>query len=178
MTDTPIILKDALYVPEKYLEGKEDLVDEEFHKRLYNDRACEQCELLEQRHTIECENCQNFIADLMLWKRCQIKGEHYIKLPSANREDTKKILGLPNIPLIDKRRSTPFTHKIKFTGKLYTGQIERGQKTVDQVTVAREFFKAGGNGIICCPPRSGKTTISAFIACKIGVKTLVLADQN
>jgi superfamily II DNA or RNA helicase len=172
------ILKDALYIPEKYLEDKEQLLEQEFHKRLYNDRACENCELLDQRHALECETCVNFTADLLLWKRCRIGNDYYIKLPPANRKETRALLDLPSIPLIDKRKDTPFTHNIKFTGDLYGGEIKRGQKTVDQKSVVKDFLKAGGNGIICCPPRSGKTVIASYITCQLGVKTLILADQN
>jgi superfamily II DNA or RNA helicase len=170
-------IKDALYLPASLVEDKIDLLDSNYRFKFYNESACAKCPYIEERHTAECEECPNFVSDMKLYGFKRINGKRMIKLPPCNMQKTKRVLNLPDVTLKDLRSNEEFEYPVKFTGKLYKGQKVKGSYTVNQKEIVKKFLKVK-TGMISSPPRSGKTQMAAYITCKLGVKTLILADQH
>jgi superfamily II DNA or RNA helicase len=170
-------ISDALYIPAKYVKGKKDLLKQHFEHKFYNEAGCTKCPFLEERHTAECEECPNYTANIKIHGKKTIGGSKFVKLPPCNLEKTKNILDLPDLKIKDKRSNEKFEYPIKFTGKLYKGEVAKGSITVNQKEIVKKFLKVR-NGMLLCPPRAGKTQMAVYISCQLGVKTLVLADQH
>lgn len=128
----------------------------------YNEKACSKCEFLPDRHTDECDDCPNFLANYELWKE---KGDK-IGVPRGDTEMAAEWLDGYKYKMRDKRIRIPFKHKIKMTVDLRD----------TQVPAVKAMLKKK-NGQMESPPRSGKTVMTIVTAIERGQRTLILASQ-
>jgi superfamily II DNA or RNA helicase len=108
-----------------------------------------------------CPYCN--VEVLHMFKRFK-DGDYY----GFGRGNIGKLKKLFDWSLVQDVRAKPkMKYPIEFTGKLWANQ----QKTADE-WLKKQY------GIIKSPPRSGKTVIFAYIACKLQYKTLVMVHQD
>lgn len=148
-------------------------LSKQFSFYFFEEKACEQCEFSCYRKKSggilpECETCAAFISGIKLTKRVKVGQSYYYTAPYGNKEALEKLLKKYRIkysikPLYEDHPIKPIT----CTAKLYDYQ----QKAVDAAIKEK-------HGVICAPPRSGKTVIATAIICKIQQKTLILASQR
>ena len=67
---------------------------------------------------------------------------------------------------------------MKWQGKLRQGEIVNGVPSPNQQEIADKWLNDKRYGFICAPPRTGKSVLSVYIACTLGLKTLIIAHQN
>ena len=179
----PIVNYDRLYVPVELV--KKSRVREHYELWRYHERTCRSCEFLDDRHGPECEECPAFLGVIRMWglakgpKRKRRKRVRYITVPNGDLKAVQKNLKIKLRPRdVEDRRAAPkFHHKIKFTGRLYEGEVVRGKPTANQKDIVRQWMKKR-YGIIEAPPRTGKTVIATAIMCELGVRVLVVLHQE
>lgn len=160
-----------IWVPEIAVNKK--LVAENYVHSYYDDKMCSKCEYLEDRHCSICDGCEAFKERVVLYSKKKIGKHSYIGLPIGDKRNVQKDAGVAPIHLKepkmirDKRPSPKMCKRIRFTGTLNDYQEEP----------VKQFIKAG-YGILKAPPRTGKTVMATYVICKMGLKTLVLTNQN
>lgn len=159
------ILKDRLYLPD--VPAVEERANRHFFIQLYKEAACKKCSFYRDRHSDQCEGCPNYEGDLRLWNRRLINGKKRIGVPIGDRVALKKLLGKTKLRIIDRRVKPKMEAPLEMTKPLYPYQRK----------IIAELMKRG-YGILKSPPRSGKTVMSVALACKLRVKTLILAAQG
>lgn len=145
-------------------------VEVNFRPRFYDEKACAKCPYLEDRHGYHCESCDSFLGRIKLYSTKTIGGRRYIGLPSGDLERLPRRSGFPKAQLsliVDQRNAPRSKAKIAFTGKLRSYQRKPTAK----------FIKALG-GMLCAPPRTGKTVMGVYVTIKFGLKTLILTNQD
>lgn len=172
-----IILDDRMYVDKNIIPLK--AIKSRYNVELYDEKTCVKCENLEFRSPKNelCKECPAFVAAYKLY---QDAGKYW-SLPQGDFIALKKVLEKKNIDfkLVDKRPDIPFKFPIKFTGKLFgDGHVdENGIPRVNQKKLVKKYLKVK-SGIIRAKPRSGKTVVSTYLCCKIGQKTVILANRK
>jgi hypothetical protein len=170
-----VLLGRKLYIPKKYIDR--EILQREYETRLYDEAKCAKCDFLIDRHSMECDTCEHFKGDIILWDKQRIDGKNFIGLPPVHLRKPAELFDLPPfLDIMDIRPNVPMEKEIKFTGKLYRGEVVNGHKTVNQRRAVRKWLKRR-SGIIEAPPRAGKTVMGAYITCKLQVKTLIVAHQ-
>lgn len=166
--------RECLFLPAKSLEPNlVKALDKQYSFYFFEEKACAQCEFAWMRKQNggilpECETCAAFISGMKLTKKVKI-GEHfYYTVPYGDKSGLEKLLKKFKIepqfkPLYEDHPIKP----IKCTAKLYDYQ----QQAIDAALKEK-------HGVICAPPRSGKTVIATALICKIQQKTLILASQR
>lgn len=140
-----------------------------FEIRMYNEKICDRCEYRPERHCEICEECPSeaYLGKYKLWQKKDTDKGIKLGLPLGRPSLIRKVIGSKlKMRIRDKRPATAMRHRIKFTGELRDNQK---QPVKDMIKARR--------GILQAPPRAGKTVMSIYIACKLGLKTLVLAKQ-
>lgn len=159
-------IRDKLYI-------REALVDERRLKRyyetiIYNESMCQKCEYYEDRPCSVCNGCDCLISKLRLWGTQRFDKKDYIYVPCGNLSRASRALNIDLSDVKDYRKKIPFSHDIKFTGKLFNGGIVDGVPRANQVEVTSKYLKYK-YGIIQSPPRTGK--------CVLG-DTLISTDKG
>ena len=137
---------------------------------LYEEKACDRCELLDQRHSEPCDNCDNYLGTRQLGK-VVVKGEtKYLSVPLGGIKKFSNLLTEHGL----KGRSVPkygepdsFKHSIQMTREPREWQLEA-------VEVALEKKR----GMIIAPPRAGKTIFGVLLTTRLNVKTIIIASQR
>ena len=164
---TLVVKKDALYIPIKALsrQQQERITEKLTFHFVSKEATCEKCDFVAERYSDICDRCANYTGCYELSKKVKVGENRYMKLPIGSGLKVLEQVGVRDIDLRDKAVHVP-VEKYKFTGTLKEGQLE--------------CIKAMGNGrrgVLKAPPRSGKTVMATVLACKLGVKTLILASQ-
>lgn len=94
------------------------------------------------------------------------------------KKNGKTVYRKAKLRVVDLRDSLPFENPIKFNGSLRDGTKVDGFNTVDQRGAVEAWWKNGKSGILCAPPRSGKTVMSTFAYCKLGVRTVIITHSR
>lgn len=166
-----IIQREALFIKKEDLKERTlKVFEKDFTLRFYEERVCEQCEFLEERHSDLCNNCAAFKGEEYLLRHKVIKGTKYLGLPIGAKKKVEKRLAKYNHTYKPKYKRVKSGTKIKpfkFTGKLRK----------EQVPAAKDAIK-GKRGVLKAPPRSGKTVLGVYISSKVRKKTLILASQK
>lgn len=160
-----IVITDRVYIPVEHVD--EYALKEKFLKSIYNEDKCNPCPYRPDRHSEVCDTCPGFLGNFKLYNEKEVNGVEYYGLSVGNRKEIKEVV--PNIKRLkikDKRTSPKFKYDVEFTGTLMEYQVEPCNDLV-----------AKGYGILYAPPRSGKTVMGTYAMCKLGVKTLILANQ-
>ena len=173
-----VIANDKLFVPK---EDIPDLTDFKYRyqRHLYNEKGCARCPYLEDRHDPDnCDPCSNHVSYLKLWSKKTIEGKTYFGVPTGWPERLQRILGKKIKIVKDLRPEIPFKHPIRFTARLYNGELdEDGNARPNQVEVYETFMERK-SGIIKVPPRGGKTVLACKIICDMGLRTLIVVNQH
>lgn len=171
-----ILISSRIFVPESLVDI--DDLNKHYVLQNYQQATCNRCEIFKagDRHSEQCNVCPAYKGEISLWRTKRYKNTNYIALPPGNPRQIKKLLNLDLSKALDKRPEIPFAQSIKFIGKLYRGGMVNGRITVDQLSIANDWLRRKG-GIIKCPPRTGKSIIATYIACQLGVKTIIIANK-
>ncbi len=159
-------IKDRLYIPIKALNL--DKVREKYLVKQYQEDRCAKCPYLQDRHSDTCDECPAYLGEFQLFNEKQHHGKAYVGISIGQQAKIKKVLKVDKDELSwkDSRTKTKFRHKIKFTGTLYSHQEPAVAKMVNK-----------GYGVLQAPPRSGKTVMFTDVMCRLGMKTLIIANQ-
>lgn len=173
--EKPIVIREreCLFIPYADLTpGLRKAIDDRYSFYFFEEKACQQCEFVEVRkqHKIlpECETCAAFISGMKLSKKVKVGDHFYITAPygakaSLTRFLKKKQQVVQWKPLYHDWPIKP----INCTAKLYDYQEEAISKAI-----------AAGRGVICAPPRSGKTVMAAALISRLQQKTIIIASQR
>lgn len=146
-------------------------LDKRFTHTVYDEKACEKCEFLPDRHGENCDNCASFQGHRVLTKRVELGEETLLSIPYGATDHLKKFLARTGreVKIINRHPpDTPLSRPIRLAPGCELRQYQRE---------AIDVIKARRKGIIEAPPRSGKTFLSAAAIAEIGQKTLILASQ-
>lgn len=167
----PIVLANMIWVPRTNLSMQ--AVRHNFTPRFYEERGCKPCEHRSYRFDEEfCGACPNYKGSVKLYANREVGGVDYVGLPIGfTKSELIDMAGIKKRafkrPPLDKRPTPKMKRKIKFTGKLFDYQ-----KPAVKAWLARRW------GMLTAPPRTGKTAMCIYIACEIGMKTIILANQR
>lgn len=169
----PFISK-KLWVPERQVSNR---VRDAFILKLFDERKCKPtCGYFTDRPMLPCENCAAYKGAHTLYEERIIKNKNYLGFPANNPASIKKVFGYDYWKLKNLRKKVPFSKPIKFTAKLRDGLHKNGI-VYEQTRLTSEWLKKR-MGIIEAPARSGKTVLHVYIACKLGLRSVVLADRS
>lgn len=162
-----IIIRERVYIPIQTLDV--DNAKEKYSRKMYDTKACRQCEHREERHSYLCDNCEAYKGEVKLWKTKDVKGTTYIGLPTGDKARMQEKVGIAfsDYKIVDKRTNAPFRHKIKLTVQLRENQ----EKAVSDLL-------AKGYGLLEAPPRTGKTLMSLEVGRRLGQRFVMLAKQH
>ena len=182
------ILANRLYVPEA-LVSQADL-EALYETHTFVETTCRKCPIFKngERPSQRCFTCtpetprawNGYTGHLIQWSKTTIQGKPYYNLPIGDLEEVKTELGLDLSQALDKRCRAPMTVPISFKGKLYTGrEVVSGKKMANQIGIVKEFWRLPHrSGIICAPPRTGKTVLGTAFLCAFKMKTLIIAHES
>jgi hypothetical protein len=168
------IISTRVFVPADDIDI--DRVEKLFTYERYNDSACDKCPLRPDRPTDTCYGCQHYLGEIRTYREKTIRGRSYIALPPGDLSRIEKLFSLDISKFRDRRPVLKLPYDLRFTGKLYEGQIVNGERKVNQVRVVNDWLKTK-SGLVQSPPRSGKTAMACYISCELGVKTLIVAHN-
>jgi len=172
MSLLPIILSNKAWVPKESIKDTTKL-DHLYVHNIYDDKSCQKCEYLEERHCDVCDNCPAFTGSYKLYKEIEIKGHPYVGVPKGNRDKIREITNIRDSPIIDKRPSVPMKNSWDFNYKaLNSGEYGKYQPQAVEAVASKTY------GILKSAPRTGKTIMTAAVIHKLGGKTLILAHQG
>ncbi len=152
-----LIVNRKAYLPVEHANFA--VLNKHYFHRMYDDAKCSRCPIAGDRHALECENCSGYRGDLQLWEQKTVKGKEYIALPPGNL-DKIGVLMKKKLKIDDRRPIVKMRDKIKFTGKLFEGQVIKGRKTVNQKALV-EAWSEKKSGMIEAPARSGKCIVGS-----------------
>jgi superfamily II DNA or RNA helicase len=172
-----IIIDNRVYIPKKYIDPVD--LKHFFVRKLYTESTCSQCPYKKERFCDQCNQCPAFLGKVKLYN----ESEDYYGIPVGEIPYLNKKLGISLKDFREKglvkdtRAKPPFKHAVKFTGNLYHGQTIDGDKKADQEYIVGEWLKYK-NGIIQAMPRTGKSILGIYLACKLGYRTLIVSHQE
>lgn len=104
-------------------------------------------------------------------------GEDYV---SFERGDLKKIeeIFAKQFKIVDNRSRPKLSHPIKFLGVKKEDGSGRWPLRPEQVKALHKMVDDFLYGILECPPRFGKTITATALVCELGLKTLILVNQE
>lgn len=162
---------DGCYVPVELIRKEE--LEARLHKTFYFNRGnCKECAKYEVSPA-ECDGCQNFGGDYVLYDRVN-NGKHWrIPRDTFHRLDEYFGIDVSKHKIVDKRVKPAMLQDLwRFTpGALYEYQRECLRK----LTAWREY---GMRGCLNAAPRTGKTVMSIALACAMRTRTVIIANQN
>lgn len=151
-----IYKREALYINKRHFKKEQlDKLKEDYTFRFYEEKACKECEYLEDRHCDICDNCAAYKGGTQLLKQVSINGNKMVSFPAGKPKQLisrlkkyrvgQKFKGVSKLPNPEKVKAK---RKIKFLGELYDYQPEAVQACIDRK-----------RGILKAPPRSGKCIV-------------------
>lgn len=169
-----IIIRDRTYIPKELMSQK--AIASRYEIQLFDESACAKCDNAPDRPNAMCEDCPAFVGDYQLWK----ETDTHWTVPQGDTDALVKVLTKKGrqFKVIDKRPDVPFEHPLEWTGRLFGKDYvdANGIPRANQKRVVKEWLQFK-NGILCAPPRSGKTAMSVYLSMKLGQKTIVFAHQ-
>ena len=170
-----LIVSNRLLIPKDLVPPK--AIKSRYQLELFNEKLCKDCDNREIRPNDLCKGCDGFVAAYKLFK----ETPNHWSVPQGDNLSLQKLLDRKGIDytVVDKREQIPFKFPIKFTGKLFgEGHIdENGIKRINQKKLLKSWFKHK-DGILKARPRAGKTVMAGFATCRLGQKTIILADRK
>ncbi len=153
-------------------ELTEEAVEDAFERflyRFYEDRNCQRCEYLPDRHSETCDDCASYKGATRTSKIVVAKNKEYLTLPIGEKDKVIRWMKTHGYrpTVVDKFAAPAPIHPFKFTRKPYEYQVE-----------AVRAWLASERGIIESKPRTGKTIMGAMAVRVLKQKTLILAHQR
>lgn len=164
-----VFKREALFLRTKSLEEKHiEALTKKYQFRFYEQKACDVCEWVEERHCDVCDNCAAFQGGADLASQVKIQGKNYLKLPIGAKAQVQNFLLKKDyeFKFINKHPDIEIK-KIKFTGELREHQ-----------PAAVKAMKKFKRGVLKSPPRSGKTVMATAFVCEVQKKTIIIASQR
>lgn len=166
------VLKKA-YISNKVFYPIEDVDVEKIRARYtlrqHDETICSSCENRPFRHNDICDACPRgaYLGEIRLYNSMNINNQPYVGVPVGDKLYHKTFgVNYSDYQYIDKRTAEPFGHQVVFTGTLYPNQ----QLVIDD-------FLTKKYGLIKAPPRTGKGPMVVYASVKLGLRTLILANQ-
>ena len=164
-----IFLHDKIYIP--VTEVSEKRVVKEYTHYEFDDNICRGCPMRHQRPCADCRECEwgGLKTSFLLANRKTNNGKAYYTIPMGDFENVERKLRIDfdDFKVIDRTKRIPFDYPIKFTSELYDYQE-------DPVKRIKRFKM----GILKSKPRTGKTVMAVASMCKLGLRTIIMADQK
>jgi hypothetical protein len=153
-------------------------INRRYKVNLYSEKDCVRCSLYTARHEPTCDTCPNFFGNYRFFEVVKKGGRNYYSLPLADILFVKKKLRAKKYTSRNKPILPPMTSDLRFTGKLFgKGAVDAdGNPRANQKRIVKKWLLRK-NGIIKAQPRTGKTVIATYLACKLRTKTLIIADR-
>lgn len=169
-----IILREKIYVPVDDPDEHMELLDLHYVVDVFKDKGCEPCEFMQSRPVDECGECPNYLARKKLFNtKTRPSGQTYVGFPYGKKNLIPRIIPrVKNMGYKDLRPRPTFETKLRFTGELRAHQDEAIDILVE--LEGDEELR----GILVAPARSGKTVCAVALACKLQVRTLILANTH
>ena len=147
-----IFKREALLIRRTHLprDLRDKLVDE-YTFRFYNEKGCQSCEFLVDRHSDICNQCAGYLGGAQLAKDIKVGEKKYFSLPIGDKDGVEKVLnknGIRKYEFVDKHPKNKMKSKIKFTGKLRDYQPDAVKGILEKK-----------KGVLVAPPRSGKCVV-------------------
>ncbi len=133
----------------------------------YNDKNCERCPYFIDRPVDTCETCPNNLGAVRLTKVLEVQGRDFLSWPIGDLRGLKSMFPDGDVEVVPVWKDKPMKRQPNFTGKLKAFQ----KPATDDVI-------RGRRGILKSAPRTGKTVMGAYITCRLGLKTIILASQH
>lgn len=174
-----VFIYDKIYIPQ-HLVRDHSLLRKYWEFHVFDEPLCKPCNNKPNRLNAQCKICPGYKKTIKMWN--EFSGQNnvnYYTVPAGCVDENfrKLNLDISQLNIVDKRCDLPFTHDLKFTGTLRTGEIVNGLPTANQQYLVDKWLEKGG-GIIEAQPRTGKTVIGVYISCFLGRKTLITANQS
>lgn len=173
-----VVISDRIRFAKKLLPKR--MVLKRYDRSVYDEAKCEKCDNLDERHNDICDACPAFIGRYRFYSQAEAKQGVW-SVPQGDQIAVIKTLRKrhPDIKVVDKRRRIPFDHNIRFTGRLYgkNDVDSEGRPRANQKALVKAWFKHE-HGVIRAAPRSGKTVTATAIYCRLGQKTVIIANQK
>lgn len=168
-----LIFREKIYVPVDDVEEYRDSLNNLFTIDLFKEENCESCEERDTRPNDVCTDCQSYIARKKLWRTVTKDGQPYVGLPFGDLGAIKSVFPrVGSYEIQDLRPVLPFKTDLTFTGELRPHQLE----ACDILTGLADKDKL--RGVLRAPARSGKTVLAIALACKLRLRTLILANTH
>lgn len=163
-----IWIREKVYIPISSIDHERARVA--YSHKVYDEGKCGTCKNKRYRHNEQCEKCplDAYKGIMSTANYKTIKGHQCVGLPIGDKKNIEQKTGIQYswFKIKDLRTDSPFRYKIKCTLKPYDYQIP-----VIEQWMAKRY------GLIKAAPRTGKTAMCLYIACKLGQRLVVLADQ-
>lgn len=166
--DDTIVLHDRMYIPAVHLDERR--LEKHYLHQLYAEAGCRRCPLKPERHTVECDSCENYHGTVKTYNFKSRGGVDFYGIPLGDRANVEKKLRInfDNFEIVDKRTKLMFDYDIKL----------KGLTLYDYQEPATKAWSRRRYGFIIAPPRSGKTPTALYIAVRAGMRTMYLANQH
>lgn len=171
-----IIIKEReqLFIPAKGIsKSVVSKLKKKYSFYFFEEKACQQCEFSELRKQTggllpECETCAGFISGMELCKKVRVGNNDYYTAPYGDKEGLSNLLSKAGVSFDFKQyyKDHPI-EPFSCTANLYDYQ----KQAIDAALKAK-------HGVICAPPRSGKTVIATALISKLAKKTIIIASQR
>lgn len=179
-----VIVTHSIFIPKGLMP--QSVAKKRYYKEIYLDDKCNKCENKPDRHPDNdmCSPCPAFVGLYKLYTNPEFDDQvdpDYWVVPQGDEIPLRRWLAknAPKHKWLDLRSIHKMQHRIKFTGKLFTGkETLNGSATVNQKKAYKEWKEKGKVGVIVAPPRAGKTAIATYAYCDLGVRTVVIAHSR
>lgn len=153
-----------------------------YERRIYEEKTCAKCEYKEIRFdAATCGECPAYSGKVITWKpRRADDGSDWVGLPRGDIRNYPALgIDLNEYEITDRRGAA----EMYMTGFEVTATLKPEQVRIfDEVMSGLQQLSHGGYqepyGLLEAPPRTGKTLILIAIAAALGLRTLVLANQD
>lgn len=168
-------LRESFFIRKEALDTEtQNLLKKKYSFYFFEDKACVECEenpfKYDKKGSLceRCKECAAFLGGAELCKSVKLKNHFYLTVPSGDGAGLHKFLTGRGYTVkgVSLAKDNPIK-KINFTGSLRDYQ----ESAVQAILKSKR-------GVICLPPRSGKTVLGTAAICRIGQKTMILASQR
>ncbi len=167
---TKVVKREAVYISldEMKIALRKKMQEALTFSFFAKEKVCQECEWYAERINDVCELCANFKGQYKLAPVVKVGEGKYLKVPRGSHKKMLRYLDNHNIDyrVLDKSPET------KIKPFRFTGEFRNGQEEAIDAMLRRK------RGVLCAPPRSGKTVMGTALTAKLQVKTLILASQR
>jgi superfamily II DNA or RNA helicase len=164
-----VVRREAVFIPIKQIRPQlVNSICEKLSFKFYTEKSCNECDNKIQRHNDICGQCAAYTGGFDLGKKVVVGANKYLRIPIGSSPEMLQYLNDRGVETeIVKKVVTTKIKPIKFLATLKPEQAE-----------ALEILITAQPGVLKAPARSGKTVVSSALACRLGVKTLIIASQR